>query len=197
METGTRGVMGRSSALGIAIVVMLLGVLVPAPVSADCQGGVVWPSLDRARGTMFIGIYEGATPKEGGSTTSHWTVKRVHAGPLQPGPLDGWGIGYGCHATGYREGTRYLVSSRFAGGGDAFDTVAYELLGGGRVRLAPFPEQPRRTAPRVYRQVHTLREALDLLVPKRAPRTSAPGSGPSPSFVPSGRRDRPGTTAWC
>jgi hypothetical protein len=29
------------------------------------------PSLDRARGTTFIGVYEGATPKEGGSTTSH------------------------------------------------------------------------------------------------------------------------------
>ncbi len=125
------------------------------------------PSLDRARGTTFIGVYEGATPKEGGSMTSHWTVERAYAGPLHPGPLDGWGIGYGCHATGYREGTRYLVSSQFAGGGDAFDTVAYELLGDGRVRLAPFPEQPRRTAPRVYRQVHTLREALDLLVPSR------------------------------
>jgi hypothetical protein len=177
--------MRRSSALGIAIVVMMLGVFLPAPVAADCQGGVVWPSLDRARGTTFVGVFEGVTTnEEDGNNTFHWTVERVYAGPLNTGPLDGWGIGYGCHATGYREGRHYLVSSRFAGGGDAFDTVAYELLGGGRVRLAPFPEQPRRTAPRVYRQVDTLRGALDLLVPKRAPRTSAPGS--SPSFVPSG-----------
>ena len=178
--------MRRSSALGIAIVVMMLGLVVPAPASADCQGGVVWPSLDRARGTTFIGVFEGATAnEEDGTNTFHWTVKRVYAGPLEPGPLDGWGIGRGCHPTGYREGRRYLVSSQFAGGGDAFDTVAYELLGGGRVRLAPYPEQPRRTAPRVYQQVGTLREALDLLVPNRAPRKSAPGSGPSSSFVPS------------
>ena len=177
--------MRRSSAVGITILLVLAGFIIPAPTSADCQGGVVWPSLDRARGTTFIGVFEGATDNERGYKTFHWTVERVHAGPLHPGPLDGWGIGEGCHHTGYREGTRYLVSSQFAGGGDAFDTVAYELLGGGRVRLAPFPEQPRRTAPRVYRQVDTIREALDLLVPRRAPRKSAPGSGPSPSFVPS------------
>jgi hypothetical protein len=164
---------------------MLTGVVVPAPASADCQGGVVWPKLDRARGTTFIGVFEGATEKESGYKTFQWTVERVYAGPLNPGPLDGWGIGDGCHNTGYREGTRYLVSSQFAGGGDAFDTVAYELLGGGRVRLAPFPEQPRRTAPRVYRQVDTLRGALDLLVPQRGARKSARSSGPSPSFVPS------------
>jgi hypothetical protein len=179
--------MRRSSALGIAVVVMLLGVLVPAaPASADCQGGVVWPSLDRARGTTFIGVFEGATEDERGNTTFHWDVKRVFAGPLEPGPLDGWGIGKpSCHPTKYRDGTRYLVSSGFAGGADAFDTVAYELLGDGRVRLAPYPQQPRRTAPRVYRQVDTLREALELLVSERAPRKTAPGSGPNRSFVPS------------
>ncbi len=146
----------------------------------------MWPSLDRARGTTFVGVFEGATAnEEDGNSTFHWTVERVHAGPLNAGPLDGWGIGYGCHATGYREGRRYLVSSRYPGGASAFDTVAYELLGGGRVRLAPFPEQPRRTAPRVYRQVDTLRGALDLLVPRRDSKKVAPGSGAEPPVRPS------------
>lgn len=177
-------VMRRSSALAITILFALLGVHVPAPASADCQGGTVWPSLDRARGTTFVGVFEGATADEEGNVTFHWTVERVYAGPLNPGPLDGWGIGYGCHPTKYREGTRYLVSSRFPGGADAFDTVAYELLGGGRVRIAPFPEQPRSSAPRVY-HVDTLREALRLLVPGGPPKASWSGSGPSPSFAPS------------
>lgn len=134
---------------------------------------------------MFIGVFEGATQDRNGRKTFHWTVKRVCAGPLNPGPLDGWGIGYGCHNTGYREGTRYLVSSRFAGGGDAFDTVAYELLVSGRVRLAPFPDQPSWTAPRRLRVVRTLSQALDLLVPARTRQGSDPDSGPGPSFVPS------------
>jgi hypothetical protein len=100
--------MRRSSALGIAIVVMLLGALVPAaPASADCQGGPVWPSLDRARGTTFVGVFEGASGNKRGDETFHWTVERVYAGPLEPGPLDGWGIGKpSCHNTKYRDGTR-------------------------------------------------------------------------------------------
>ena len=176
--------MRRSSALGIAIVVMLLGALVPVPASADCQGGPVWPSLDRARGTTFVGVFEGATAYNAeGDETFHWTVERVYAGPLNPGPLDDWGIGKpSCHPTKYREGTRYLVSSRFPGGGDAFDTVAYELLDGGRVRIAPFPMQPRSTAPKVYRRVDTLRQALRLLVPS-GPRTTLPSSR-RPPFEP-------------
>jgi hypothetical protein len=145
----------------------------------------VWPALARARGTTFVGVFEGATPSTEGNTTFHWTVERVYAGPLNAGPLDGWGIGYGCHATGYREGKRYLVSSRYPGGATAFDTVAYELLGGGRVRLARFPEQPRWSAPRVYRSVDSLREALDLLVRGRLPKRSGSEPGPGPSFEPS------------
>jgi hypothetical protein len=131
------------------------------------------------RGTTFVGVFEGATTDEVGDQALHWDVERVYAGPLTPGPLDGWGEGTGCHPTKYREGTRYLVSSQFPGGADAFDSVAYEILGGGRVRIAPFPDQPRSSAPAVF-HVDTLREALDLLVPGRPPRE--PGSGPSPSF---------------
>jgi len=174
----------RLLSLGITLLVVLLGGLIAAPASADCQGGPVWPSLDRARGTTFMGVFEGVTTtNEEGDETFHWTVERVYAGPLTPGALDGWGIGKpSCHPTKYREGTRYLVSSRFPGGADAFDTVAYEVLGGGRVRIASFPMQPRSSALRIY-HVDTLKEALRLLVPGRPPKAS--GSGPSPSFEPS------------
>ncbi len=168
--------------LGVSLLVVLLGALIPAPMAADCQGGPVWPSADRVRGTTFVGVFEGATTNEVGDQTFHWDVERVYAGPLTPGPLDGWGKGTGCHPTKYREGTRYLVSSRFPGGADAFDTVAYELLDDGRVRVAPFPDQPRSSAPAVF-HVDTLRAALDLLAPGRSP--TEPGSGPSPSFEPS------------
>ncbi len=168
----------------VAVLLLLQGVLVPAPVAADCQGGVVWPSLDRARGTTFVGVFDGATADADGFHTFHWTVEDVYTGPLNPGPLDGWGSGDGCHPTGYREGTRYLVSSQFPGGADAFDTVAFELLGDGRVRLAPFPHQPRSTAPRVYRGVDTLRQALSLLVPERTGNETRPKPDPGASFEP-------------
>lgn len=177
--------MRGSAALGIASILMIPAVLIQAPVSADCQGGAVWPPLDRVRGTTFMGVFEDATRDEDGRTIFHWNVEHVYSGRLNPGPLDGWGIGDGCHATKYRKGRRYLVSSRFPGGADAFDTVAYEILGGGHVRLAPYlPEQPRSSAPRRY-HVHTLRAALRLLVPERSaePSTSAPR--PSPTFAPS------------
>lgn len=160
------------------LVILLVSGLVGAPASpafADCQGDVVWPSLDRARGTTFIGTFEGHTRNRDGWRVPRWTVERVIAGPLKPGPLDGWGITSGCHPTGYVKGERYLVSSQFAGGGDAFDTVAYRLLGDGRVRVANYPDQPAGTAPRIYR-ADTLADALDLLAPERSAATIGSGS---------------------
>jgi hypothetical protein len=96
--------MRRFTSLAISALDMLTGVVVPAPASADCKGGVVWPKLDRARGTTFMGVFGGATENESGYKSFHWTVERVYAGPLNPGPLDGWGIGDGCHNTGLPRG---------------------------------------------------------------------------------------------
>ncbi|MFV2063514.1 MAG: hypothetical protein ACC726_08365 [Chloroflexota bacterium] len=184
----------RLLSLGVTLFVMLVGVPIPALASADCQGGPVWPSVDRARGTTFKGVFEGATTtNEERGETFHWTVERVYACPLTPGPLDGWGIGNpGCHPTKYRQGRRYLVSSQFPGGADAFDTIAYELLAGGRVRIAPFPMQPRSSAPRVFK-VGTLREALDLLVPG-TPRKDS-GVARNDTFALTIETDRPRVVA--
>lgn len=81
-----------------------------------------------------------------------------------------------------RPGTRYLISSGYPdGAAGAFSTVAYELLGGGRVRLASFgAEQPRSTAPAVYR-VDTFAEALGVLL-GMPPTDAAMTSGPSPAL---------------
>lgn len=176
--------MSSMRSLGIAAVLVLAFASLPlaTPVAADCQGGVVWPSLDRARGTTFVGTFEGHTRNRDGWRVPRWTVERVVAGPLKPGPLDGWGITTGCHATGYVKGERYLVSSQFAGGGDAFDTVAYRLLGDGRVRLASFPDQPASTAPRIY-ELDRLADALDLLAPKRSATPFGSGSKSLPFEV--------------
>lgn len=177
----------------IALSASLLGLgATPTATSADCFYGPAWPSLDRARGTTFVGIMEGwRTIDEDGSTRPSWTVERVYAGDLEPGPLDAWGSGRpSCHPLVLREGVRYLISSSYPGGGDAFTTLSYEMLGQGRVRLASFPpQQPRRSAPAAYR-VDTMREALALLLGELPPTDTISdppdtSQGPSPSAEPS------------
>lgn len=157
-------------------VMLLLIVSVPGPAFADCFHGPAWPAPKEARGTTFVGVFRGATNVDGTPFRRFdWTVERVYAGDLEPGPLKGWGTGRpSCHPLVLHAGTRYLISSGVPTGGDAFSTVAYEVLKGGRLRLASFgSQQPRSTAPAVFR-VADLSEAVAVLVPGLPATDTAP-----------------------
>lgn len=136
-----------------------------APARADCDQGPAWPDPSEARGTTFVGTVIELVEGEEGNAYA-WQVEKVYAGTLDPGRLPRWGWAPpGCHPTVLRPGTRYLISSGYPdGAAGAASTVAYELLAGDRVRLASFgKEQPRSTAPAIYR-VDTFAEALSILL---------------------------------
>lgn len=166
----------------LSVIGVLAGalVLLPGQASADCSYGPAWPEPSEARGTTFVGTVTGLD-KSGDTNAYSWDVERVYAGDIRPGPLERWGYGApGCHPIVLHAGTRYLISSGYPRGeAGAFSTVAYELLDDGAVRLASFGrEQPRSTAPAVYR-VDTFAEALGILL-GMPPTDAAPmhSSGP-------------------
>jgi hypothetical protein len=185
----------------VAVVVLASSVLLlgGAPANADCSRGPAWPPPREARGTTFVGVVTGLA-RDDETNAYAWRVEEVHAGDVVPGRLARWGYGpQGCHPIVVRPGTRYLVSSGHpSGAGGAATTVAYELLGAGRVRLSSFgTEQPASSAPRVYR-VDTLAEALALLVPELpATDASPPGRSAGTGWLPiAGVAAALGVLAW-
>lgn len=120
----------------------------PGPVPAsECATGVLLAGLTPAdaRGTTFTGTYLGDSLGVGdqGSLSVQWSVDRVYAGDALPEDLVF--TTPACAWTNLTPGVRYLFSTAatdFAWPGDGrpspTDSVAWELLDGGAVRLAPF-----------------------------------------------------------
>jgi hypothetical protein len=121
----------------------------PTPSSVcDRQGLLADVIPEHVRGTTFVGTYEGDALGGVGDAhalTTLWSVERVYAGGALPQqlafqtPACGW--------VNLTPGTRYLFSTAATGlGGTALaaktpsvtDSLAWELLSGGGVRLAPF-----------------------------------------------------------
>lgn len=121
----------------------------PAPSSACERAGVVAGVIpDHVRGTTFVGTYEGDSI--GGIGDDHamitlWSVERVYAGGPLPQRLAFQTPA--CAWVNLTPGTRYLFSTAVTDlGGEGLamgtpsvaDSLAWELLADGGVRLAPF-----------------------------------------------------------
>lgn len=151
---------------GVAGAVLLL-VLMAAPTFADCDYGPHWPSrLKYAQGSTFAGTFVRSFTNDGGNFVDVWDVDHVYAG-------DDVQVGrarytfYSCHPARYQAGTRYLVSAPAFGSGSTSRTVAYEILGRGRVQLVGFETKPSRY-PKVF-QVDRLDQAIARLTGELPP----------------------------
>ena len=160
----------------------------PAPSSACEREGLVADVIpDHVRGTTFVGTYEGDVLSSDGDAhalTTLWSVERVYAGGALPQrlafqtPACGW--------VNLSPGTRYLFSTAVTGleGDDlaagtpsVTDSLAWELLPDGRVRLAPFDTYLAADYDSEELQViETFEDALWSVVPD-AGEGSAPASG--------------------
>lgn len=123
---------------------------VEPPPSSTCEraGLVAHVIPDHVRGTTFVGTYEGDSV--GGIGDDHamitlWSVERVYAGGPLPGRLAFQTPA--CSWVNLTPGTRYLFSTAVtdlggselaAGMPSVADSLAWELLADGGVRLAPF-----------------------------------------------------------
>lgn len=105
----------------------------------------------------------------------------MYAGNLHPGRLDGWGTSLpSCHPAHFHAGVRYLVSSDQHGGGDAFDVVAYVVLGHGRTQLIAF--EGKSSEYPVGLRVDTLAKALAVLVTGLPPTDTVTAATVNPSL---------------
>lgn len=160
----------------------------PAPSSVCDREGLVADVIpDHARGTTFVGTYEGDALGGVGDAhalTTLWSVERVYAGGALPRrlafqtPACGW--------VNLTPGIRYLFSTAVtgldgtelaAGTPSVTDSLAWELLPDDSVRLAPFDTY----LPADYRSeelavIETFTDALWSVAPD-AGEGSAPASG--------------------
>ncbi|MEX1294669.1 MAG: hypothetical protein AB1Z67_00725 [Candidatus Limnocylindrales bacterium] len=194
-----------SLALTVAVAVLVVaGVQVawaqsgiePAPSSACDRDGLVADVIpDHVRGTTFVGTYEGDALGGVGDAhalTTLWSVERVYAGGTLPQhlafetPACGW--------VNLTPGTRYLFSTAVTGlGGKGLaaatpsvtDSLAWELLPDGGVRLAPFDTYLSRDYHSEELQViESFTDALWSVAPE-----AGEGSAPAP-----GATETPGCT---
>lgn len=146
-----------SVAAAVAAVLIVAGALAtsaapdvePSPSSACNRAGLVSHVIpDHARGTTFVGTYEGDSIGGVGddhALTTLWSVERVYAGGPLPAQLAFQTAS--CSWVNLTPGTRYLFSTAVTGLGEeelaagtpsVIDSLAWELLPDGSARLAPF-----------------------------------------------------------
>lgn len=160
----------------------------PAPSSACEREGLVAHVIpEHARGTTFVGTYEGDSI--GGVGDEHaltvlWSVERVYAGGSLPEHLAFQTPA--CSWVNLTPGTRYLFSTAVTGLGEeelaaatpsVLDSLAWELLPDGAARLAPFDTYALTDyASEELQVIDSFSDALWSVVPDAAD-GSAPRSG--------------------
>ena len=123
-------------------------------------------TLSDARGTTFVGTYLGDERLPGGSmvdTRVIWSVERVYDGGPLPEILTL--RSQGCAPVTLKPGRRYLFSTSHPLGPGAWDSVAWRLGKGDRVRAARFRSLLPESYPQEARAIKTFAEALAAVAP--------------------------------
>jgi hypothetical protein len=120
-----------------------------------------------AQGTTFVGTYVGDERLPGGpmgdDTRIIWSVERVYAGGPLPEVL--WLRSRGCAPVTLEPGRRYLFSTADPLGPGAWDSLAWRLGKGDRVRPARFQSLLPEPYPKEVRAIKTFDEALAAVAP--------------------------------
>lgn|GEM_PF-3886143 len=183
---------------GPAVAMLVIGALLlggTIPAAADCGGEPGVPSrvLD-VTGTAWIGTFESSIPVDSASDSHTWAVERSLAGAA---PSDLVYVTTGCQRVTFEPGQRYLVSTGNVRSPTGSDTVAYRLLGHGRVRVAGFGFPASFYQPRW--RVTSLPDALALLGLGTLPETDTLARTERSEETPSARASsRPSSPSeWC
>jgi hypothetical protein len=157
--------------LATVLTLAVAAIAMAGPARADCN---LLPELPRgprdAAGTTFLGRLESVE-----FPTYHWRVRETYAGGLGTTATF---TTEGCHGVrNLTPGTDYLFSTADMAEPLSKNSLAWRLVGAGRVELVGF-DLPPREYPSAIRRAATLAEAVALV---------APGSGVLPETDTRGR----------